>query len=73
MDSQKKSTAVTQSDRSEEQKKTPALRVETGIRAGWIPGSNVREALRNWRSSTPGEQIQPAQYLSIFEAKLKSK
>ena len=57
MDSQKKSTAVTQSDRSEEQKKTPALRVETGIRAGWVPGSNVREALRNWRSSTPGEQI----------------
>ena len=51
MNSNTKSTVVPQSDRSEEQKKTPALRVETGIRAGWVPGSYARETIRNMRGS----------------------
>ena len=51
MDSDKKSTVVPQSDSSVGQEKAPILRVETGIRAGWIPGSNVRESIRNLRGS----------------------
>ena len=58
MNTDKKSTFAPQSNKNAaRQEKAPAFRVETGVRAGWVPGSNVREALRNWRSSTPGEQI----------------
>jgi hypothetical protein len=34
---------------SSERRKTPTFRVQTSIRAGWIPGSNVRDRIRELR------------------------
>ena len=38
--------------KNQQKDKTPTLRVQTDIRAGWVPGSIVRGGLRDLRAST---------------------
>ncbi len=35
--------------KSQKKDKTPTFRVQTDIRSGWVPGSRVRGAIRDWR------------------------
>ncbi len=46
MDKNLKSTSIPKSQKKD---KTPNFRVQTGIRAGWVPGSNVRDRIRELR------------------------
>ena len=39
--------------------KTPTLRIQTDVRAGWVPGQNVRNAISSWRSSLPSDVWAP--------------
>ena len=60
MNTDKKSTFAPQSNKNAaKQEKAPAFRVETGIRAGWVPGSNVRESIRNMRANMSGAFAAP--------------
>jgi hypothetical protein len=38
--------------KSQKKEKAPTFRVQTDIRAGWVPGSIVRGGLRDLRAST---------------------
>lgn len=38
---------------SVEQTKTSTFHVQTGLSAGWVPGSNAREWVRGMRESAP--------------------
>lgn len=50
----------TSADRdSAEQSKTPTIQVQTGIRAGWVPGQNVRNAIQDFRASLPSDLWSP--------------
>ena len=35
--------------KSQKREKAPTFRVQTDIRAGWVPGSNVRDRIRELR------------------------
>jgi len=59
MNSHKKSTFALQGDDSVGQEQAPVFRVETGVRAGWVPGSNARETIRNMRASAPSGASAP--------------
>jgi hypothetical protein len=39
--------------KNQQKGRTPTLRVQTDIRAGWVPGQNVRNMLSEWRQSMP--------------------
>jgi len=52
MDSILKSTSIPQSQQKD---KTPTFRVQTDIRAGWVPGQNVRNRISEWRQSMPDD------------------
>ena len=45
--------------KNQQKDKTPTLRVQTDIRAGWVPGQNVRNAIRDWRGSLPDDVWTP--------------
>jgi hypothetical protein len=55
MDTNLKSTSIPESRQtsadsdSARRSKIPTFRVQTSIRAGWIPGSNVRDRIRELR------------------------
>ena len=46
MDKNLKSTSI---PKSQQKGKIPTFRVQTSIRAGWVPGSNVRDRIRELR------------------------
>jgi hypothetical protein len=44
-----KNSKQASNSKSQKKDKTPTFRVQTSIRAGWIPGSNVRDRIRELR------------------------
>jgi hypothetical protein len=42
--------------------KIQSIRVQTDVRAGWVPGQNVRNMLRDVRESMPASFWDPNKY-----------